>query len=492
MKKFIFCILICTFVLFSCDNNPSHTHNWDNGAVTKEATCSSVGEKIFKCECGATKTEEIAINPNNHKVESYTTVVESTFLESGEDKGLCSLCNKEVVRLTEAKSLVGTVWKGSLYAGVMDAYLSFKSDESLMIVATSQENISNKIYITMSQKVGSYTKDNSIVKTTIEEEEANIEIKKDEQGEIFLNLTDGMYSIVLYLTEEEIPNKHSFTQPFNTGNPYWHALLCTDTHDHGEGIDGVLLTEIPHVVTSWHAQQPSNCSNEGYDEGTCTVCGGTAQRKLPLGDHLYNRIITQEATFFDKGKYQDVCIYCNDTIEGDFYKELKGSYLKLVNTHYRKENEGNFVIDGGTTGYALFLESGKAIISFFEEIDGENKLTCYVWDGYDIDREKMKLTLKMGTVSRDISIDKTEQGFKYTEEDNGYSKTVFEFNDYPGISITYKEYSEDDNYHWVNVTDRGVDYPLYLKSIIDETESPYILGHEYVDGRCKGCGHTQI
>ena len=34
-------------------------HDWDDGEVTKAATCAQKGEKTFTCACGATKTEEI-------------------------------------------------------------------------------------------------------------------------------------------------------------------------------------------------------------------------------------------------------------------------------------------------------------------------------------------------------------------------------------------------------------------------------------------------
>ena len=35
-------------------------HDWGEGVVTEEATCTQKGERTFTCECGATKTEEIA------------------------------------------------------------------------------------------------------------------------------------------------------------------------------------------------------------------------------------------------------------------------------------------------------------------------------------------------------------------------------------------------------------------------------------------------
>ena len=55
------------------------SHAWDEGKVTKEATCTEAGEKLFTCtKCGATKTEVIAA-----KGHSY-----------GED-GKCTVCGKE-------------------------------------------------------------------------------------------------------------------------------------------------------------------------------------------------------------------------------------------------------------------------------------------------------------------------------------------------------------------------------------------------------------
>ena len=37
-----------------------HTHAWDGGKVTKEATCKEEGVKTYTCACGETKTEKIA------------------------------------------------------------------------------------------------------------------------------------------------------------------------------------------------------------------------------------------------------------------------------------------------------------------------------------------------------------------------------------------------------------------------------------------------
>ena len=44
-----------------------HTHTWNAGTITKDATCAFFGEKTFTCtSCGETKTETLAKNESNH------------------------------------------------------------------------------------------------------------------------------------------------------------------------------------------------------------------------------------------------------------------------------------------------------------------------------------------------------------------------------------------------------------------------------------------
>ena len=43
-----------------------HTHTWDAGVVTKEATCTEAGVKTFTCSCGATYTEGIPAKGHNY------------------------------------------------------------------------------------------------------------------------------------------------------------------------------------------------------------------------------------------------------------------------------------------------------------------------------------------------------------------------------------------------------------------------------------------
>ena len=71
---------------------PANGHTWDDGNVTTEPTCATEGEKTFTCTvCHATRTESVEIDPNKH-----TGIGE--FKDKGDNNHhkVCSACGKEV------------------------------------------------------------------------------------------------------------------------------------------------------------------------------------------------------------------------------------------------------------------------------------------------------------------------------------------------------------------------------------------------------------
>ena len=78
-----------------CD--ASHSHNWKE-EVTKEATCTEDGEKVYTCEeCGFERTEIIAAG---HVWGEWKTTKEPTCTEAGEQTRYCANCDE-----TETKEL---------------------------------------------------------------------------------------------------------------------------------------------------------------------------------------------------------------------------------------------------------------------------------------------------------------------------------------------------------------------------------------------------
>ena len=71
-----------------CDKSEAESHNWNNGVITKNATCKETGIKTFTCsECGETKTEVIE-KSTIHSYGQWTSYNSLTHTHT------CSVCGK--------------------------------------------------------------------------------------------------------------------------------------------------------------------------------------------------------------------------------------------------------------------------------------------------------------------------------------------------------------------------------------------------------------
>lgn len=70
----------------------AHTHSY-TATVTKDATCTEAGEMTYKCSCGDTYTEVIAMKP--HDYESNVTK-EPTCTETGTQTQVCKNCGDTI------------------------------------------------------------------------------------------------------------------------------------------------------------------------------------------------------------------------------------------------------------------------------------------------------------------------------------------------------------------------------------------------------------
>ena len=83
----------------------AHTHTWDEGTVTKEATCKDKGIKTFTCACGETKTEEIPAL--GHKTDGGKVTKAATCTEKGVKTTTCTVCG---ATKTEEIPALGHKW----------------------------------------------------------------------------------------------------------------------------------------------------------------------------------------------------------------------------------------------------------------------------------------------------------------------------------------------------------------------------------------------
>lgn len=100
---------------FYLDAVADHTHNWEAGKVTKEATCTEKGKRLDTCKCGATNEVEISVKGHT-KVKD--AAVAATVFATGKTEGShCSVCGtvlkkaNTVAKLTPTISLTATSLK---------------------------------------------------------------------------------------------------------------------------------------------------------------------------------------------------------------------------------------------------------------------------------------------------------------------------------------------------------------------------------------------
>lgn len=73
---------------------PTHTHSWDDGKVTKQATCTEDGVKTYTCTiCGETRTESIPAS--GHAWSDWVLVEAATVEEDGIKSRTCQNCGEE-------------------------------------------------------------------------------------------------------------------------------------------------------------------------------------------------------------------------------------------------------------------------------------------------------------------------------------------------------------------------------------------------------------
>ncbi len=103
----------CGWVLEGHEAISATGHTWDEGTVTKEATCTEDGEIIYTCTaCGETKTEEIEAigHIEGETVKENEVTATCTTDGSYEEAAYCTACGAELSRKTVTVEATGHIW----------------------------------------------------------------------------------------------------------------------------------------------------------------------------------------------------------------------------------------------------------------------------------------------------------------------------------------------------------------------------------------------
>ena len=106
-----------------------------------------------------------------------------------------------------------------------------------------------------------------------------------------------------------------------------------------------------HDVKEWEEETASTCSKAGTEIGTCTRCGETVTKDLPLADHTPGDWeIKTKATSSSSGTRVKKCTVCGKELESETYtmtaEEVKQAYLAECQSYTYNEvarNPDNYI-----------------------------------------------------------------------------------------------------------------------------------------------------
>ena len=256
------------------DEHTVHTeHKWDEGVVTKEATCTEAGEKTYTCTvCNATRTEKIEATGHKYSTE-WTIDKEATCTESGSKSHHCTVCDARTEE-TEIKA-TGHKW-----------------DEGKVTKEATCTEAGEKTYTC------------TVCKETKTE-------KIDAAGH-------------KYSTEWTIDKEATCTE---SGSKSHHCTVCDARTEETE------IKATGHKWDEGKVTKEATCTEAGEKTYTCTVCKETKTEEIKATGHKYSTewTIDKEATYTEPGSKSHHCTVCGartDITEIPVIKENKDDNVK--------------------------------------------------------------------------------------------------------------------------------------------------------------------
>ncbi|MBQ3321851.1 MAG: CotH kinase family protein [Firmicutes bacterium] len=286
---------VCDEILEAQEEVPKLGHDWDEGTVTKESTCTEAGVKTFKCSrCDETKTE--AIDATGHK-EEVLPAKEPTCTETGLTAGKkCSVCG-EILEAQEEVPKLGHDWdEGTVTkepscteAGVK-AFKCSRCDETRTeaIDATGhKEEVLPAVAPTCTETGLTAGKKCSVC--------GEILVAQEEVAKLGHDWDEGTVTKEPTCTE--------------AGVKTFKCSRCDETRT--EAIDAT-----GHIEEVLPAKDPT-CTETGLTAGKkCSVCGEilVAQEEVPkLGHDWDEGTVTKEPTCTEAGVKTFKCSRCDET-----------------------------------------------------------------------------------------------------------------------------------------------------------------------------------
>jgi ribosomal protein L32 len=278
-------------------SNPLGEHSWDEGKVTKKATCTEDGEKTYTCTvCNTIKTEVIPATGHQHK--EVRNAKKATCTEDGyTGDTYCKDCGAKLESGTVINKL-GHTWDNG--------------------VITKEATETEEGIKTYTCKTCGETKTEKIPVASHHWDQGTITKKATctENGEKTHHCTDEGCDKTYVETIPATGHQHTEVRDKKDAtcekDGYSGDTYCKDC---GQLISkGTVVKATGHSWNSGKVTEAATCKKEGTKTYTCKNCGETKTESIPKTEHQWNNgKVTKEATCKEEGSKTYTCSICGDT-----------------------------------------------------------------------------------------------------------------------------------------------------------------------------------
>lgn len=295
-------------------SNPLGEHSWDEGKVTKKATCTEDGEKTYTCTvCNTTKTEVIPATGHQHK--EVRNAKKATCTEDGyTGDTYCTDCNTKLESGTVINKL-GHTWDNG--------------------VITKEATETEEGVKTYTCKTCGETKTESIPMAYHHWDQGTVtkEPTCTEKGEKTHHCTDEGCDKTWIETIPATGHQHTEIRDKKEAtceeNGYSGDTYCKDC---GQLISkGSEIKAKGHTWDNGKVTEEATCKKEGIKTYTCSICGDTKTEAIPKKDHTWDEgKVTKKVTCTEDGLKVYTCKNCGETKE-EILKAIGHQHTEVCN-----------------------------------------------------------------------------------------------------------------------------------------------------------------
>ena len=373
----------------------THEHQWDEGTVTKKATCTEEGEKIFTCSlCDEAKTEAIPktghtwisekISSNtshckcticgatkNHSKEKILFVDEPTCTSAGVIHCQCEDCGQRIKGKDKDHPALGHNWSNEEGKCTRCEKLhNHKWDAGSLVKSATCIEDGEKVFTCLTCD---YTK-TEVIKAT--GHQTILEGRKDADCANEGYTGDEVCTICKQTIKKGAKITQTNDHEWNKGKIIKEAT-CTSKGENTYTCEvcGVTKTEeIPFVQhqTALKGKKEADCATEGYTgDEVCSVCGQTIKQGTKTdktNNHKWDvGKVTTEATCTSEGKNIYTCEICGIT---------KTEEIPIMQHKFTRANKKDATCTSkGYTGDVVCKTCGTVL-----EKGHETNLIQHIWD----------------------------------------------------------------------------------------------------------------